>query len=90
MFKPNEILRRSAHAKLPLQARRRRRVLEGQLLVRVNIAVGALGGERRLVETREDQLELAGIGVDIANGENAGNARFELCRVNGDQNSRSD
>ena len=47
--------------------------------------VRALGGERGLMETRQDQLQLARIGVDVADGENARNARFELRRVDGDQ-----
>ncbi len=40
----------SAHAELALQAGRGRRVLEGQLLVGIDIMMRALGGERRLVE----------------------------------------
>ncbi len=47
--------------------------------------VGALRRERGLMETRQDQFQLARIGVDVADGENAGNARFELRRVDGDQ-----
>ena len=47
--------------------------------------VRALRGERRLMETRQDQLELARIGIDVADGENARNARFEFRRVDGDQ-----
>ena len=75
----------SAHPELALQAGRRGRVLEGQFLVRVDVTMRALGGERGLVEARQDQLELARIGVDVADGENAGNAGFELRRVDGDQ-----
>ena len=41
---------RSAHPELPLQVGRRGRVLEDQLLVRVDVAVRLLRGERRLVE----------------------------------------
>ena len=75
----------SAHPELPLQAGRRRGVLEGQLLVRINVTMGALGGERGLVEAAKDQLQLAGIGVDVADGEDAGDVRLELCRVGRDE-----
>src|ERR1700729_4076950 len=75
----------SAHAQLALQAGRRRRVLERQFLVRIDIMMRALGGERGLMKTGEDQLELAGIGIDVADGENAGNAGFEFRSVDRDQ-----
>ena len=41
--------------------------------------------QRRLVEAREDELELAGIGVDVADGENAGHAGLEFLRIDRDQ-----
>ena len=47
--------------------------------------MGALGGERGFMKTGQDQLELARIGVDVADGENARNARFEFRRIDGDQ-----
>src|ERR1700677_3361378 len=74
-----------AHAQLALQAGRRRRVLERQFLVWVDIMMRALGGERGLMKTGQDQLQLAGIGIDVADGENARNARFEFRRVDRDQ-----
>ena len=52
----------SAHAELALQAGRGRRVLESQLLVRIDVMVRPLGGERGFVEAAQDQLQLAGIG----------------------------
>ena len=45
----------------------------------------ALCGERGLMKTGQDQLQLAGIGIDVADGENARNARFEFRRVDRDQ-----
>src|ERR1700761_5125604 len=67
----------SVDAELLLQARRRGRVLEHQPLVRIDIAMRLLRHQRALVEAAQDQLELAGIGVDVANGEDAGHAGFE-------------
>ncbi len=41
----------------------------------------ALGGERRLVEAAQDELQLTRMGVVIADGEDSGNVRLELFRV---------
>ena len=51
-----------SHAELLLQARRRRRVLEDELLVREDVAVRLLRHQRGLVEAAQDELELARIG----------------------------
>src|SRR6516165_7666874 len=67
----------SADAKLLLQARGRRRVLEHQPLVRIDVTVGLLRHQCALVETAQDKLELAGIGVDVANRKNPGHAGLE-------------
>ena len=37
------------------------------------------------MEARQDQLQLAGIGVDVADGEDALDGGFELLGVHGDQ-----
>src|SRR3712207_7071720 len=43
-----------------------RSVLEGELLVRIDVAMDFLRREGALVEAGQDQLELAWIGVDVA------------------------
>src|SRR5207342_3225657 len=67
----------SVDAELLLQARRGGRVLEHQPLVRIDVAVRLLRHQRALVESGQDQLQLAGIGVDVADRENAGHIGFE-------------
>src|SRR5437879_9509951 len=67
----------STDPELLLQARRRCRVLEHQPLVRIDVAVGLLRHQRTFVEAAQDQLQLAGIGVDIADGENSRDAGLE-------------
>ena len=46
---------------------------------------GGLRHQRRLVEAAEDQLQLAGIGVDVADGENPRFRSLELRRIDRDQ-----
>ena len=75
----------SLHAELLLQVRRRGGVLEDQLLIRIDVFVDLLRHERALVEARQDQLQLARIGIDVADGEDALLARLELLRVDGNQ-----
>src|SRR3954447_14152132 len=72
-------------AELLLQARRRGGVLEGELLLREDVAVHLLGRERALVEAREDELQLARIMVDVADREDAGHVRLEFLGVDRDQ-----
>src|SRR6202021_4116312 len=67
----------SIDPELLLQTRRRRRVLEHQPLVRIDIAVRLLGHQRTLMEAAQDELELAGIGVDVADRKNSGHAALE-------------
>src|SRR3979490_3595526 len=62
----------SIDPELLLQARRRGRVLEHQPLVRIDVAVGLLRHQGALVESAQDQLQLAGIGVDVADGKDTG------------------
>src|ERR1700692_1899194 len=57
---------RSIHAKLFLQARGGRRVLEHQALVRIDVTVRLLGHQRSLMEAAQDELQLAGISIDVA------------------------
>ena len=51
----------------------------------MDVVVRALGGERGLMEPGQDELQLAGIGVDVADGENARNAGLEFRRIDGNQ-----
>src|SRR5579871_2070144 len=69
----------SVDAELLLQARGRRRVLEHETLVRIDVAMRLLRHQRALVEAAENELELARIGIDVADGEDSGNAGLE-CR----------
>jgi hypothetical protein len=46
--------------------------------------IGLLRHQRAFVESGQDEFELARIPVDVADGENAGNARFERLGVDRD------
>ena len=48
------------------------------LLVGIDVAVDLLRGERALVEAGENELQLAWIGVDVADREDARRRRLEL------------
>src|SRR5688572_30276663 len=72
-------------AELLLQAGRRRRVLEGQLLVRKDVTVRLLRHQRRLVKAGQDQLQLARIGVDVADREDTRLAGLERAGIDRDQ-----
>src|SRR5690606_33650969 len=61
--------------------RARRRVLQELLLRRVEVMLDRERRQRRLVESRQDQLLLAGIGVDVTDRENAGYRRLEFLGV---------
>ena len=71
-----------ADAKLLLEACRGGRVLEYHTFTGVHDALGRLGHQGRFVETGEDQLQLARIPVDIADGEDARFRGFERLDVN--------
>src|SRR5262245_40709091 len=75
----------SRHAQLLLQARRRGSVLKHQLLLRIDVAVRFLRHQRALVESREDQLELAGIRIDVADREQARDVGLEGACVHGNE-----
>nr|GEU28069.1 hypothetical protein [Tanacetum cinerariifolium] len=69
------------HAQHLVQLGRRGRVLHVDLLVRENVRRGAKGSQGCFVEARQDQLFLARIGVDVADGKDARHIGFELLRV---------
>src|SRR4029450_4587136 len=77
--------RPSRHAEFLLQAGRRRRVLEHQPLLRKDVVECLLRHQCRLVEAGADQVERARIGVDVADGEDAGNAGLERAGADRDQ-----
>src|SRR6185437_8796341 len=52
-------------------------VLEELPLLRIEVVLDAEGGERRLVKARQDELFLAGIGVDVTHREDSRQARLE-------------
>ena len=47
-------------------------------LVRIDVAVDPLRRQRAFVEAGQDQLQLAGVGVDVADGENARHVGLEF------------
>ena len=60
-------------------------MLEGEPLVGMHVAMHLLRRERALVEAGEDQLQLARIGVDVADGEDAGGRGLEFLGIDRDQ-----
>ena len=56
-----------------------------QLLVRMDQLVDRVRGQGRLGEARQDQLELARVGRDVADGENAGLVGLAGRRIDGDK-----
>src|SRR6202011_4989718 len=58
--------------------------MKDEPLVRIDVVERFLRHQRAFVETRQYQLELAGIPIDIADGEDPGHARFECRRVDQD------
>lgn len=60
------------------------RVFEAQFLIGMNVPEGALAHERGFVETAQDQLQLAGIRIDITNGVNTLNVGGIIGCVNMD------
>src|SRR5216684_1277936 len=68
---------RSIDPELFLQAGRRRRILEHQPFVRIDITMRLLCHQRTFVEAAQDQLQLAGIGVDVADPKNSGHVGLE-------------
>ena len=67
-----------------MELRRRRRVLEENALFREHVVAGGEGAKGAFVEARENQLLLARIDVDVADGEDAGNAGFETFGIDHD------
>src|SRR6202165_1058829 len=51
----------------------------------MHVTVGGLRHQRRLVEAGQEKLELAGIRIDVANGEDGLRAGLELRGIHGDQ-----
>src|SRR3974390_3735191 len=51
----------------------------------MDVAMRLLRHQRRLVEAGKNKLELAGIPIDVADRENAGDTGFEACRFDRDQ-----
>src|SRR5690606_23320690 len=79
------ITRRSGDAEFLLQARRGSRVLESDLRIGICIFECGLRHQRGFVEARQNELQLARIGVDVTNRKNTWLARLELFRINSDQ-----
>src|SRR6476660_4855174 len=68
----------SGHLQQTLQLGRGSCVLETQGFVRMDVAMGGLRHERRLMEPGKDEFQLTGIGIDVANGENAHPGKLKL------------
>src|SRR5688572_6818042 len=64
-----------------VQLGRGRRVLQVDLLVREDERRGREGSQGALMEARQDQLLLARVGVDVADGKDARRVGGELLRV---------
>ena len=62
----------------------KRQVLQMHFLTRAQVLAHRESRERRLVESGEDELFLAGIVVDVADCKNAGDARLETRRIDAD------
>src|SRR4028118_177252 len=75
----------SGHTQLLLEVGARGRVAEDQPLLGAAVAERLLAHQGRLVEAGEDQLQLAGVGADVADGEDALLARLEGFRLDLDQ-----
>src|SRR3546814_8457873 len=75
----------SCHFQPLLQFARRGGVLEPQLLVRMHVVEGLVRHQRRLVEAGEDELQLAGVADDVADGEDLRRRGLELLGVHGDE-----
>src|SRR5690349_10092286 len=71
----------SVDTELLLQTGGRGRVLEHEPLLRIDVTMGFLRHQRALVEAAQDQLDLAGIGIDVADGEDAGYVGLERGRL---------
>ena len=63
--------------------------MEHDLAIWIDVALHFLCGECAFVETRQDQLQLAWIGVDVTDRENARNIRFEFFRINWHNEAKS-
>src|SRR5215472_17085687 len=67
----------SRNAELLLQAGGGGRVLEDEPLARIDVVISLLRHQRAFVETRQDELELARIPIDVADRKDPRHARFE-------------
>ena len=72
---------RCVNAEDLVQLRRSRRVLQEHPFFREDIVAGSKSGQRALMESRQNKLLLAGIGIDVTDGEYSGNTRFEASSV---------
>src|SRR5262245_54228327 len=75
----------SGHLQQTPQFGRRGCVLETQGFVRMHVTMGSLRHQRSLVKAGKNELQLTGIGVDVANGENALGAGLELLGIHRNQ-----
>src|SRR5215510_14690808 len=75
----------SADTQLALQGGGGGGVLEQEFFARIDDVVSRLRHQRRFVKTRQNKLELAGIGVDVTDGEDARLACLEFCSVDGNE-----
>ena len=57
-----------------MELRARRRVLEEDALFREDIVAGRKGSQRAFMEARENELLFPGVRIDVAHGEDAGDA----------------
>src|SRR5215469_2409536 len=74
-------LRSVRHAKPLVHDGARGCVLQELLLLRIQMMLDGEGRERRLVKSGQDELLLARVGVDVADGEHAEETRLELLGI---------
>ena len=67
-----------------VKLRARRRVLQEDALFGEDVVAGREGCERAFMEARENELLLSGVRIDVAHGEDAGDARLEAGGVDDD------
>ena len=80
VFRPSHVL------KAVINKIKRRSTAKTRIdLDRVNVMMGALRRQRRLVEAAQDELEFSRISVDVADREIAGMVGLELFGVDGNE-----
>src|SRR4029077_8142757 len=81
MSAPSRLTTSVRHSQTLMHHRARGGVLQELFLLGIQVVLNRERGQRRLVEPGQDQLLLARVGIDVADGEDAGHAGLELLGV---------